>query len=58
MEKQAAEFAEYFPEYSESTERTSAYWVVNSVWSNKDLPGEFRQNFLDDIAKTCYSGNN
>ena len=58
MEKQAAEYAEFFPEYSESTERTSAYWVVNSVWSNKDLPGEFRQNFLDDIAKTCYSGNN
>ncbi|MBO4418953.1 MAG: hypothetical protein J5789_03915 [Oscillospiraceae bacterium] len=31
----------------------SAYRVVNSVWSNQELPGEFRQSFLDEIAKTC-----
>ena len=55
MEKEAAEFAEYFPGSSDSMERTAAYWVVNSVWSNQDLPGEFRQSFLDDIAKTCYA---
>ena len=55
LEKEAAEFAEYFPGSSVSTERTAAYWVVNSVWSNRDLPGEFRQGFLDDIAKTCYA---
>ena len=55
MEKEAAELAEYFPDAANSQERTAAYWVVNSVWSNKDLPGEFRQSFLDDIAKTCYA---
>lgn len=49
MEKYAGEF----PGFSGSGERTSAYRVVNSVWSNKDLPGEFRQSFLDDISKTC-----
>lgn len=55
MEKEAAEYASFFPGASENQEITSAYWVVNSVWSNKDLPGEFRQSFLDDIAKTCYA---
>ena len=55
MEKEAAELAEYFPDAANSQERTAAYWVVNSVWSNKDLPGEFRQSFLDEIAKTCYA---
>ena len=55
MEKEAAEYASFFPGASESQEITSAYWVVNSVWSNQDLPGEFRQSFLDDIAKTCYA---
>ena len=55
MEKEAAEYASFFPGASEGQEITSAYWVVNSVWSNKDLPGEFRQSFLDDIAKTCYA---
>ena len=55
MEKEAAEYASYFPGASDSPEITSAYWVVNSVWSNQDLPGEFRQSFLDDIAKTCYA---
>lgn len=49
MEKYAGEF----PGFSGSGERTAAYRVVNSVWSNKDLPGEFRQTFLDDILKTC-----
>ena len=33
--------------------RTAAYRVVNSVWANQDLPGEFRKGFLDDVAKTC-----
>ena len=55
MEKEAAELAEYFPDAANSQERTAAYWVVNSVWSNQDLPGEFRQSFLDEIAKTCYA---
>lgn len=55
MEKEAAEYASFFPGASENQEITSSYWVVNSVWSNKDLPGEFRQSFLDDIAKTCYA---
>ena len=54
-EKEAAEFAEYFPDAANSQERTAAYWVVNSVWSNQDLPGEFRQSFLDEIAKSCYA---
>ncbi len=31
----------------------AAYRVVNSVWSNQDLPGEFRKDYLDDIFKTC-----
>lgn len=48
-----AEFAEYFPGSSGSKESTAAYRVVNSVWANKDLPGEFRQSFLDEISKTC-----
>ena len=55
MEKEAEEFAEYFPDAAHSQERSAAYWVVNSVWSNQDLPGEFRQSFLDEIAKTCYA---
>lgn len=55
MEKQAADYADFSPNSSSSTERTSAYWVVNSVWSNQDLPGEFRQSFLDEISKTCYA---
>lgn len=55
LEKYAAEYADFFPGSSNNTERTAAYWVVNSVWSNKDLPGEFRQSFLDEIAKTCYA---
>jgi serpin B len=55
MEKEAAEYASFFPGASEGQKITSAYWVVNSVWSNQDLPGEFRQSFLDDIAKTCYA---
>lgn len=33
--------------------RTAAYRVVNSIWSNLDLPGEFRQSFVDDVANTC-----
>lgn len=33
--------------------RTAAYRVVNSVWANQDKEGEFRKDFLDDIAKTC-----
>ena len=32
---------------------TAAYRVVNSVWSNRDLPGEFREGFLEDISRTC-----
>ena len=55
MEKETAEYASFFPGSSDKQEITSAYWVVNSVWSNKDLPGEFRQSFLDEIAKTCYA---
>ena len=55
MEKEAAEYASFFPGASEGQKITSAYWVVNSVWSNQDLPGEFRQSFLNDIAKTCYA---
>ena len=55
MEKEAAELAEYFPDAANSQERTAAYQVVNSVWSNQDLPGKFRQSFLDEIAKTCYA---
>ena len=46
-------YADDYPDPSGSGERSSAYQVVNSVWSNKDLPGEFRQSFLDDITKTC-----
>lgn len=45
-----------YPGFSSSAanqERQAAYRVVNSVWSNQELPGEFRQSFLDDIAKTC-----
>ena len=40
---------------SSREERTAAYRVVNSVWSNKDLPGDFRPAFLDDIRKTCHA---
>lgn len=32
---------------------TEAYRLVNSVWSNSDLPGEFRQSFLDELAQIC-----
>ena len=46
-------YGELLPGSSGSEERTAAYRVVNSVWSNKDLPGEFRGDFLDDISKTC-----
>ena len=56
MEKENAAYQSRFPGFSSSAanqERQSAYRVVNSVWSNQDLPGEFRQSFLDDIAKTC-----
>ncbi|MBO4418959.1 MAG: hypothetical protein J5789_03945 [Oscillospiraceae bacterium] len=56
MEKENADYQSRFPGFSSSAanqERQSAYRVVNSVWSNQDLPGEFRQSFLDDIAKTC-----
>ncbi len=53
MKKEAAGYASLFPGSSDGQEITSAYWVVNSVWSNQDLPGEFRQSFLDDISKTC-----
>ena len=49
LEKYAAEF----PGPSGSGERTAAYQVVNSVWSNLDLPGAFRQGFLEDIAAAC-----
>lgn len=42
-----------FPGAAPSAERTAAYRVVNSVWSNQDLPGEFRQGFVDDVANTC-----
>lgn len=52
LENQAAGL---FPGSSEGAERTAAYWVVNSVWSNRDLSGEFRKSFLDDIARTCYA---
>lgn len=45
-------YADSFPA-SGSSERSAAYQVVNSVWSNQDLPGAFRQSFLDDIEKTC-----
>lgn len=55
MEQEAAEYPELFPGSSDSKERSAAYWVVNSVWSNQDLPGEFRQSFLEDIAKSCYA---
>ena len=47
------EYGEIFSGSSGSKERTAAYRVVNSVWSNRDLPGEFRQAFLDDISGTC-----
>ena len=40
---------------SSREERTAAYRVVNSVWSNKDLPGDFRPAFLDDVRKTCHA---
>ena len=57
-----AEFFERMEQYNENPlffsghkEITSAYQVVNSVWSNQDLPGAFRQSFLDDIARTCYA---
>ena len=40
---------------SPKEERTAAYRVVNSVWSNKDLPGDFRPAFLDDVRKTCHA---
>jgi serpin B len=56
MEKENAAYQSEFPGFSSSAankERQSAYRVVNSVWSNQELPGEFRQSFLDDIAKTC-----
>lgn len=49
-------FADEFPDLSDSEERTAAYRVVNSVWSNKDLPGEFRGDFLDEISRTCRAG--
>ena len=44
---------DYFERYFGEEGGTSAYRVVNSVWSNQDLPGKFRQSFLDEIAKTC-----
>ena len=53
LEKEAAEWAAYFPGSSNSQERTAAYEVVNSVWSNEDLPGEFRKSFLEDVADAC-----
>ena len=56
MEKENAAYQSEFLGFSSSAanqERQSAYRVVNSVWSNQELPGEFRQSFLDDIAKTC-----
>ncbi|MBR6377370.1 MAG: hypothetical protein IKS05_06365 [Oscillospiraceae bacterium] len=56
MEKENAAYRSEFLGFSSSAanqERQSAYRVVNSVWSNQELPGEFRQSFLDDIAKTC-----
>ena len=40
---------------SPKEERTAAYRVVNSVWSNKDLPGGFRPAFLDDVRNTCHA---
>lgn len=47
----------YNMDASDSTDshadRTAAYRVVNSVWANQDKQGEFRQDFLGDIAKTC-----
>lgn len=42
-----------FSDLPGNTKSTSAYRVVNSVWANEELDGEFRQSFLDDIAKTC-----
>ncbi len=52
-QKEAAEIAAYFPDSSINTERTDAYRVVNSVWSNQDLPGAFRKSFLEDAEKSC-----
>ena len=53
LEKEAAEWAAYFPGSADSRERTAAYEVVNSVWSNQDLPGEFRKSFLEDVVDAC-----
>ena len=47
------EYTDFLPGASDGEGRSAAYHVVNSVWSNQDLPGEFRQAFLDDIAGTC-----
>lgn len=49
-------FFEMVKEYGDPNDEAlgaAAYRVVNSVWSNRDLPGEFREGFLEDIAKTC-----
>lgn len=53
LEMYAEKYADILPHSSGSGERTAAYRVVNSVWSNQDLAGEFRQTFLDDVSETC-----
>ena len=55
LEADAAKYPDAYPGYADGQERSAAYRVVNSVWSNQDLPGEFRQSFLDEIARTCYA---
>lgn len=46
-------FDAYFDSESLEDRGQAAYQVVNSVWANESLPGEFQQSYIRDAADTC-----